>query len=80
MLVIILVMLPIIVLAVLVVTFVAFPHRGEELPKAPWLGEAMSNLADVLPTLDNTEEDKTGVPAGGHGRPPAGRQGSSLLP
>ena len=87
MLVIILVMLPIVVLAVLVVTFVAFPHRGEELPKAPWLGEAMSNLADVLPTLDNTEEDATaaptaghGLPAAGNGRPPAARQGSSLLP
>ena len=58
MLVITLVMLPIVVIAVLVVTFVAFPHRGEDVPKAPWLGEAMSNLADVLPTLDNTEEDE----------------------
>jgi hypothetical protein len=79
MLVITLVMLPIVVLAVLVVTFVAFPHRGEAVPKAPWLGEAMGNLADVLPTLDNTEEE-AGAPAAGHGRAPAARQGSGLLP
>ena len=30
-------MLVIVVVAVLVVTFVAFPHRGEEVPGAPWL-------------------------------------------
>ena len=83
-LVIILVMLPIVVLAVLVVTFVAFPHRGEDVPKAPWLGEAMSNLADVLPTLDNTEGEQTAGSnarsTGGQVRPPAPRTGSSLLP
>jgi len=33
----------------------------------------------VLPTLDNTEEE-AGAPAAGHGRPPAARQGSGLLP
>jgi hypothetical protein len=55
MLVIALVMLVILVLAALVVTFVAFPHRGEELPAAPWLGEAMTRAADALPTIDNGE-------------------------
>ena len=42
MLVIVLVMLVILVLAGLVVLYVAFPHRGEEVPRPPWLGEAMA--------------------------------------
>jgi hypothetical protein len=52
MLVVALVMLVIIAIAALVVAFVAFPHRGEELPAAPWLGEAMSRAAGAMPTID----------------------------
>jgi hypothetical protein len=47
-------MVVIIVLAGLVVTFVAFPHRGEDVPGASWLGDSMAKAVDVLPTLDNT--------------------------
>ena len=65
MLVIAFVMLAIIVVAVLLLTFVAFPHRGEEVPAAPWLGEAMTRAVGALPTLDNTE-DQTGEHAGHH--------------
>ena len=50
-------MVVIVVLAGLVVTFVAFPHRGEEVPGASWLGDSMNKAVDVLPTLDNTAED-----------------------
>jgi hypothetical protein len=50
-------MVVIVVLAGLVVTFVAFPHRGEEVPGASWLGDSMNRAVDVLPTLDNTSED-----------------------
>ena len=50
-----LVMLAILVLAVLVVTFVAFPHRGEEVPAAPWLGEAMTKAVDAFPTIENVD-------------------------
>jgi len=50
-------MVAIVVLAVLVVTFVAFPHRGEEVPGAPWLGESLGRAVEVLPTLDNTSDD-----------------------
>jgi hypothetical protein len=50
-------MLVILVLAGLVVLYVAFPHRGEELPAAPWLGDAMRKGVDSAPTLDNTAED-----------------------
>ena len=50
-------MVVIVVLAGLVVTFVAFPHRGEEVPGASWLGDSMNRAVDVLPTLDNTADD-----------------------
>ena len=56
MLVITLIMVVILALAALVVTFVAFPHRGEEVPNAAWLGEAMARAAQAAPTLP-TEGD-----------------------
>lgn len=40
-----------------IAVFVAFPHRGEELPGAPWLGEAMSRAADAVPVLDDEDVD-----------------------
>ena len=43
----------IMVLAGVVVLYVAFPHRGEEMPHTPWVGEAMRKGVDRLPTLDN---------------------------
>ena len=52
-------MLVILVLAGLVVLYVAFPHRGEEVPAAPWLGDAMRKGVESAPTLDNTAEDGT---------------------
>jgi len=50
-------MVVIVVLAGMVVTFVAFPHRGEAVPGASWLGDSMNKAVDVLPTLDNTADD-----------------------
>lgn len=52
MLVIVVVMVLILVLAGLVVAFVAYPHRGEELPAAPWLGDVMARAAEAAPTLE----------------------------
>ncbi len=49
-------MLVILVLAGVVVLYVAFPHRGEEVPAAPWLGDALRKGVDSAPTLDNTAE------------------------
>ena len=46
-------MLAILVLAGAVVLYVAYPHRGEEVPHTPWVGEAMRKGVDALPTLDN---------------------------
>jgi hypothetical protein len=54
-----LVMLGIVVLAGLVVVYVAFPHRGHDVPSAPWVGDAMRKGVNRLPTLDNqTDEQK----------------------
>jgi hypothetical protein len=50
-------MLGVLVLAGLVVLYVAFPHRGEDLPAAPWLGDAMRKGAGAVPTLDNTSDE-----------------------
>ncbi len=49
-------MLLIVLLAGAVVVYVAYPHRGEELPKAPWVGEKMRQGADKIPTIDAERE------------------------
>jgi len=49
-------MLVIMLLAGIVVLYVAFPHRGEEMPHAPWVGDAMRKGVERLPTLDNQRE------------------------
>jgi hypothetical protein len=49
------VMLVILAVAGLVVAFVAFPHRGQELPAAPWLGEAMARAAEAAPVIQPDE-------------------------
>jgi len=43
------------VAAGLVVLYVAYPHRGEEMPVVPVLGEAMKSAADAIPTLDGDQ-------------------------
>jgi hypothetical protein len=47
-------MLVILVLAGLVVLYVAFPHRGEDVPYAGWLGRLLRKGVETAPTLDNT--------------------------
>lgn len=53
---IVLAMLVIMALAGVVVLYVAFPHRGEEMPHTPWVGDAMRKGVDRLPTLGNQRE------------------------
>jgi hypothetical protein len=53
MLTIVLAMLGIMVLAGGIVLYVAFPHRGEDVPRTPWVGDAMRKGVDLLPTLHN---------------------------
>lgn len=40
------------VLAALTVIYVSYPRRGHEVPRAPWLGEAIQRSVDALPTLE----------------------------
>jgi hypothetical protein len=42
----------------LVVAFVAFPHRGEDVPGAPWLGETMGRAVGSLRTISDGELDR----------------------
>lgn len=49
-------MLVILLVACLVVTFVAYPHRGQEVPQVAWLGEAMTRAAERLPTIAEEED------------------------
>lgn len=41
--------------ALAVVVYVAYPHRGEEMPVAPQIGKAMRDAVDRAPTVDNIE-------------------------
>ncbi|WP_156388612.1 MULTISPECIES: hypothetical protein [unclassified Nocardioides] len=57
MLAIVLMMLVIVLLAAVVVLYVAFPHRGEDLPAVPWVGTALRKGVDAMPTLDEEAAD-----------------------
>ena len=58
MLIVLLAMLLIVALAAVIVVYVAFPHRGEELPGAAWLGEAMRKGFQAIPTLHEEHADR----------------------
>jgi hypothetical protein len=64
-------MLVILVLAALVVTYAAYPHRGEEVPAAPWLGDAMAKAVDAAPTIPGEPADDRDVIPAGLNRDPA---------
>jgi hypothetical protein len=57
-----LLMLLSLVIAGAVVLYVAYPHRGEDVPGAPWIGDAMKRGVDTvgdlleLPTDDRQQE------------------------
>jgi hypothetical protein len=46
-------MVAILGVAALVAAYVVFPRRGEEVPRVPWVGEALQRTVDALPTLGN---------------------------
>lgn len=62
-------MIVIVLLAGVVVVYVAFPHRGEDVPGAPWLGKLMHRGARSLPTVEPEPGDV--VPPEGTGEAPA---------
>jgi hypothetical protein len=53
---IVLAMLAIMILAGVIVLYVAFPHRGEDVPHTPWVGDAMRKGVEKLPTLHNQQQ------------------------
>jgi hypothetical protein len=53
---IVLTMIVILAIAGVIVLYVAFPHRGEEVPHTPWVGDALRKGVNALPTLDNQRE------------------------
>ena len=55
---IVLAMLAIVAVAAVVVLYVAFPHRGQDVPAAPWVGDVMSKAVEALPTVA-PEETRT---------------------
>ncbi len=54
---IVIIMLVILLVAGSVVVYAAFPHRGEDIPGAPWLGDAMAKAADAIPVIDDEVDD-----------------------
>ena len=56
MLAIVLMMLLVLVLSAAVVVYVAYPHRGEDLPLVPQLGDVMRKGVDSLPTIGDHED------------------------
>lgn len=40
-----------------VVLYVAYPHRGEQVPGVPWLGEAMAKAVEAAPVLEDDERE-----------------------
>lgn len=50
------VMVLILLVAGAVALYVAYPHRGEEVPAVPWVGDAMAKAADAMPLLEDDDE------------------------
>lgn len=44
-----------VLVAAAVAVYVAYPHRGEQMPVVPQLGDAMRKGVDSLPTLKDSE-------------------------
>ncbi|KQW53550.1 hypothetical protein ASC77_04560 [Nocardioides sp. Root1257] len=63
MLAIVVVMVLILVVAGLVAAYAAYPHRGERMPAAPWLGDAMAKAADAAPVIEEQEQKIFGFDA-----------------
>lgn len=49
-------MIVILALAAAIVAYVAFPHRGNDLPAAPWVGNALKRGVAAMPVLSEPED------------------------
>ncbi|MDP3968488.1 MAG: hypothetical protein Q8Q02_09405 [Nocardioides sp.] len=67
---IVLAMLVIVALAALVVVYVAYPHRDTEVPRTPWIGDALKRAVAAMPTIDNqrsrVEDETSSEPSRSH--------------
>lgn len=61
------VLVPTLVVAVVVLGYVAFPYRGERLPLVPRLGAVLRRAVEALPRLEEETADAVDVPAGDRG-------------
>ncbi|WP_435771181.1 hypothetical protein [Nocardioides sp. SYSU DS0651] len=50
------------VVAGLVVVYVAYPHRGMQVPYVPWLGDALQRAVGSAPVIDEHERDLQRTP------------------
>jgi hypothetical protein len=50
-----LIMFAALVAAGLVALYVAYPHRGQQMPVVPAVGEAMRSAADAIPLVDGDD-------------------------
>ena len=50
-------MLVCLVVSGLVALYVAYPHRGEQMPAVPWFGDALGKAADAAPVIGEDEAD-----------------------
>ena len=41
------------ILSALVVVYVAYPHRGQQLPLMPWLGRLLGSAAERAPVIEH---------------------------
>ena len=48
-------MIAILLVSAMIGTYVAFPHRGEKVPGAGWLGNTMNRASAALPILEESE-------------------------
>jgi hypothetical protein len=55
------VMLVILVVAGLVLAYAAWPARGQRVPGAPWLGEAMDRARAKAPLIEDPEDAEDGA-------------------
>ncbi|WP_148614474.1 hypothetical protein [Nocardioides rubriscoriae] len=54
-------MLVVVGVAVLALVYAAFPHRGEPVPGAPWIGDLLERAADAVPTIEDGDLDPARV-------------------
>ena len=70
-------MLAILLVAGAVVVYVAFPHRGEEVPGAPWLGDVMQRgvetVGELLEAPGEWVDSRTAERSGASAEPVGGR-------